>query len=100
MTFKDIVPELLQAIGDKFSDRTTKILKDKLQLISDKKATHKDSNELAIEVGNILADIFGEEINSDILPDGKMYYNIAKRLIEPSLKADHEIISRNTTLYY
>lgn len=93
---KDIVPELLQAIGDKFNDRTTKILKDKLQLISDKKATHKDSNELAIEVGNILADIFGEEINSDILPDGKMYYNIAKRLIEPSLKADHEIISTYT----
>ena len=47
-------------------------------------------------MGNILADIFGEEINSDILPDGKMYYNIAKRLIEPSLKADHEIISTYT----
>ena len=52
--------------------------------------------DAAIEVGNILADIFGEEINSDILPDGKMYYNIAKRLIEPSLKADHEIISTYT----
>lgn len=44
-------------------------------------------------MGNILADVFKDEITSDVLPDGKMYYNIAKRLIEPKMKNNFDIVS-------
>lgn len=92
---KDIVPELLEKIQNEFKNKTTKseIIKNKIAALNNNKATHKDSNEFAVEVGKILADVFKDEITSDILPDGKMYYNIAKRLIEPNMKNNYEIVS-------
>lgn len=92
---KDIVPEILEKIEKEFKDRTEKseILKKKLLALRDKKVTHKDSNEFAIEIGKILAEIFKEEITLEILPEGKMYYNIAKRLIAPNLVTNYELVS-------
>lgn len=57
---KDIVPEILEKIEKEFKNKTTKsgIIKKKILALKNKKVTHKDSNEFAIEVGNILADVF------------------------------------------
>lgn len=92
---KDIVPELLEKIQKEFKNKTAKseIIKKKIAALNVGKATHIDSNEFAIEVGNILADVFKNEITEDVLPDNKMYYNIAKRLIEPSMKNNFDIVS-------
>lgn len=92
---KDIVPELLEKIQKEFKNKTAKseIIKKKILALKAGKATHLDSNEFAIEVGNILADVFKNEITEDILPDNKMYYNIAKRLIEPNMKNNFDIVS-------
>lgn len=92
---KDIVPELLEKIQSEFKNRTAKseIIKKKIAALNVGKATHIDSNEFAIEVGNILADVFKNEITEDVLPDGKIYYNIAKRLIEPNMKNNFDIVS-------
>lgn len=92
---KDIVSELLERIETAFKDKTEKseILKKKILALKSGKATHLDSNEFAIEVGNILADVFKNEITEDTLPDKKMYYNIAKRLIEPNMKTNYDIVS-------
>ena len=92
---KDIVPELLEKIQSEFKSKSqkSKVLKQKILALKAGKATHLDSNEFAIEVGKILADVFKDEISSDILPDGKMYYNIAKRLIEPNMKNNFDIVS-------
>ncbi len=92
---KDIVPELLGKIQSEFKNKTAKseIIRRKIAALNNNKATHKDSNEFAVEVGKILADVFKDEITSDVLPDGKMYYNIAKRLIEPNMKNNYDLVS-------
>lgn len=92
---KDIVPELLEKIQKEFKNKSekSKVLKRKILDLKVGKATHIDSNEFAIEVGKILADVFKDEITSDVLPDGKMYYNIAKRLIEPNMKNNYDLVS-------
>ena len=92
---KDIVPELLEKIQSEFKNKTekSKVLKQKILALKAGKATHLDSNEFAIEVGNILADVFKNEITEDVLPDNKMYYNIAKKLIEPNMKNNFDIVS-------
>lgn len=96
---KDVVPELLKKIQQEFQNNTakSKILKAKIQALKAGKATHLDSNEFAIEVGKILADIFKNEISADDLPDSRMYYNIAKRLIDSNLKINYYLVSDYST---
>lgn len=92
---KDLVPELFDKIDKTFKlkAKESKIIKDKLKVLKNKKASYKDANEFAVEVGNILADTFQDKIKTKDLPDGKMYYNIAKRLIEPNMVRNHYIVS-------
>lgn len=92
---KDIVPELFEKIDKTFKlkAKESKIIKDKLKVLKNKKANYKDANEFAVEVGKILADIFQDKIKTGDLPDGKMYYNIAKRLIEPNMVRNHDLVS-------
>lgn len=56
-------------------------------------ATYKDANEFAIEAGEILAGAFEKHISSDALPNGKLYYNIADRVIRPMLENNYEIVA-------
>lgn len=56
-------------------------------------ATYAEANEYAIELGNILASAYNKNITSDILPDGRMYYNIAKRIIEPTMENNYNLIA-------
>ena len=59
-------------------------------------ATYQQANEFAIEVGEILASVFQENLSSDILPNGRMYYNIAKKVVEPMMVNNHFVIADNT----
>ncbi|WP_326931504.1 hypothetical protein [Enterococcus avium] len=91
----DIVPSLLETIEIQFMEQTNKSTKlnkllEKLRL---KKSTYLDANEYAIEVGKILAQIFDVNITADILPDGRMYFNIADRVLNTTLKKNHELLS-------
>lgn len=92
---KDVVPELFDKIDKTFKlkAKESKIIKDKLKALKNKKADYKDANEFAVEVGKILADTFKDKIKTGDLPDGKMYYNIAKRLIEPNMVRNHDLVS-------
>lgn len=92
----DIVPALLELIEQDFSrelKRNKKIKKLK-ELVESKKATYIHASQYATEVGAILAKVFKERINSDILPDGHMYYNIAERILTPTLTNNHEIVTK------
>lgn len=92
---KDIVPELFDKIDKTFKlkAKESHIIRDKLKVLKNKKANYKDANEFAVEVGKILADTFQDKIKTGDLPDGKMYYNIAKRLIEPNMVKNHNLVS-------
>ena len=93
---KDIAPELLEAIQKDFyeifeNNRTIQRIE---KLIKNKEATYVDLNEYAIDLGEILSQALGNHISSDTLPDGKMYYNIANRIFNPTMSNNHNIVAQ------
>lgn len=91
----DIVPALLEEIQNEFDKRTynSKKLKKALLLLQNKKATYLDANNFAIEIGEILSDVLRTTITAEVLPDGKMYFNIADRILNPTMKKNYDLIS-------
>ena len=93
----DIAPALLKKLQKAFAEKfnQNKKIKELYQAIQEGKATYAEVNELSIEVGNILAEVFQENLSSSILPNGRMYYNIAKRTVEPMMKNNYNIVIDN-----
>lgn len=94
----DIVPELLASIQDDFSKGLSKSAKisSLVEKVKEGTATYLDADEYALELGEILSKAFKRNISADILPDGKMYYNIAKRILDPTLKNNYNLITEVT----
>ena len=92
---EDVAPKLLEDIQKDFKRMfdESNIIRKIYKELDLKKATYKEANEFAIEVGEILTKAFQQNISSDILPDGKLYYNIAERILTPTLEQNHEIVS-------
>lgn len=92
---KDIVPDLLDLIEKSFQNKFKKDEKIKRleTLLFEKKSNHMSSNEYAMRLGDILSECYLENISEGILPNETMYYNIAKRIIEPTLKKNYELVS-------
>ncbi|QBX25136.1 hypothetical protein Javan240_0031 [Streptococcus phage Javan240] len=94
----DVLPAILQEVQERFENDFDKseIVKNAFERLKAKKATYKTANEFAIEVGEILSKALGTSLIADKLPDGKMYYNIAQRLLSDVLGRNYEIISGYT----
>ncbi len=94
---KDIAPALLEKLRNAFTEKINQNKKiDEIYLvIREGKPAYSEVNELSIEVGDILAEVFQENLSSEILPDGRMYYNIAKRTVEPMMVNNYNIITNN-----
>lgn len=92
---KDIVPDLLTKIQTEFEEARldSEVLKSLLSKLQSKSAGYLDANEYAIELGEILSKVLIGSVSSSNLPDGKMYYNIAKRLLTETLGRNFELIS-------
>lgn len=91
----DIVPELLDKIQRDFSSglgASSKIANIQKK-ISIGTATYFDAQEYSIEIGELLAKVLKRHISPDILPDGRMYYNIAERILSQTLGENHKLIS-------
>ena len=91
----DIAPYLLEEIQKEFDSlyHKNKKIQQLLEIINSGKGTYEEANEYAIEVGEILSKCYADSITEEILPDGKMYYNIAKRTIEPTMQNNFDLIS-------
>lgn len=70
---------------------------EKLAALTDKlqngQAAYADAYEYALEVGTALSDTFSEELSSDVLPDGKMYFNVANRVVRDPLTRAYRLIA-------
>lgn len=95
----DVLPELLKEVQDKFEQEFGKseFIKNAFETLKAKKATYVNANDFAIEIGEILSKALTTSITAGKLPDGKMYYNIAKRLLEPVLQRNHELVADYST---
>lgn len=91
----DIVPDLLKKIKKEFFDNAEKSaeLEKLLLLLKDGKATYQEAYKFATEIGKILSSTLTNNISSSILPEGKMYYNIAERILNDTLEENHKMIS-------
>ena len=85
MNEKDIAPELLERIRADF-----------LALLGDAQQeadTYTAAAAYAELVGSALADAFRRNLTADILPDGRLYWNIADRVVRPLLEEDYARIA-------
>lgn len=92
---EDIVPSLLKKIKSEFEGARldSKALKDLLSKLHHSKASYLDANKYAIEIGEILSKALGASLTNETLPDGKMYYNIAQRVLADVLGRNYELVS-------
>lgn len=84
---EDIAPKLYEKIKKEFDSKISD--SKRLNALSEKlakgTATYKEAHEFAIESGGILSQVFQNNISSSVLPDGRLYYNIADRIIRPMM---------------
>ena len=95
---EDIATKLLENVQYWFKNRfdTSETIFKLYEKIQEGIATYSEANEFAIEVGEILAESYKSQLSSDVLPDGKMYYNIAKRVIVPMMEYNYDLITNVT----
>ena len=84
----DIVPELMEKIQQKFEGevKENKKVKEFKVKLNEERATGDDVSMYAVELGNIASNVLISNLTEDVLPNGRMYYNIANRTIKPLLK--------------
>lgn len=56
-------------------------------------ATYPAALDYADLVGGALAEAFRLHLSADTLPDGRMYWNIADRVLRPLLEEDHALVA-------
>ena len=91
----DVLPKLLEEVKNEFelAYGESEIIRNSFAKLKAKKATYRTANDFAIEIGGILSKALGTSLSADKLPDGKMYYNIAQRLLTDVLGRNYELVS-------
>lgn len=89
----DVVPVLNDAIQTSFQSN---LMKDRQiasisKRIRDGTATLKDGHDYAERLGVNLSKALKANLTAETLPDGKLYYNIAKRTITPALENNYKL---------
>lgn len=92
---EDIAPQLLKEIEDVFQSKVknNKFISFFLKRMQNGQANVYDVNGFASNLGNILGETFVEVLNQDMLPDGKLYWNIAERTMIPMIEQNYELIN-------
>ena len=97
---EDIAPQLLETLRSRFSEKVA--VNPKIRALMKKikagEATYVDAEDYAYLIGKALSEVFAENLSSGMLPDGRMYYNIAERVLRPLLEEDHAIVSEAAAL--
>ena len=89
----DIVPVLNEKIQTSFQSN---MMRDRRiaqisKRIRDGTATFVDGHDYAERLGESLSKALISNLNEENLPDGRLYYNIAKRTVTPALRNNYEL---------
>lgn len=92
---KDIGIELYEAISAEFQRALSadKIIGGIMQRIETGKAQSTDIARYANRLGQMLRTAIERNVSADKLPDGQMYYNIAEKILRPSLKNTYDLFN-------
>lgn len=93
---EDISPKLLEQLRAHFLETLEKNARAAglLQQIKAGTAGYAEAGEYAYEVGAALSETFRVGLSSDVLPDGRMYQNIAEKVVAPLLGDDYALVSK------
>lgn len=91
----DIGTELYEEVKKSFESKYNNhyMIQDILKKIKSGKARFEDTATYSRCVGNALANAIIENVTQDKLPIGQMYYNIADKILRPTLKNNYELIN-------
>ena len=91
----DITPDLIARVDEYYKARcmANTSLPRLSKRLEEGKATYEDAYKYAEAIGKARADAFAHEVTSAVLPNGRMYYGIARPLMTETLSADHEVVS-------
>ena len=91
----DIVPEILEKIKEDFfkAAESNAQLERLLLLLQNGEATFLDAHEFSTILGKLIAKSLKDNISSAVLPEGKMHYNIAERILNDILGTNHNMVS-------
>lgn len=91
---EDIAPALLSKVQKAFKlgleKRGIGDVKAVKELASQKKVRIHD---YAVKVGDALSEAYGKVITVDVLPDGTFYYNIAEKVVKPTIGEAYDLVS-------
>lgn len=92
---EDISPELLEEVRKAFRENIENddTLRELHELIESGNATYADAEQYALEVADALSQAFANVLSDDVLPNGKMYFNIAEKVIGPLIQDDYDLIA-------
>lgn len=94
----DIVPELLEAIQQTFREEMEidPIIKRYQKMIEKGTAGFVQADKYAYEVGRIMSNSICANLATANLPNGRIYYNIADRIIPPMMEEEFGEVSAAT----
>lgn len=92
---EDIAPLLIQQITTEFRNAYEKSAKIQrlLEAVKLGAATYEEAREYSLEVSRLVGLAYEKYISSASLPDGKMYYNIASRLLPDTLDENYRLVA-------
>ena len=92
---EDIAPRLIEDTTAEFHrlyDSSAKI-QNLLKKMQQGTATYAEAQEYSQEVSRLIGKAYEKHVSSATLPDGRMYYNIASRLIPSTLDENYRLVS-------
>ena len=96
---EDIAPHLLETLRARFSEKIS--VNPKIRALEKKieagLATYVDAEDYSYLIGKALSEVFMGNLSSAVLPDGRMYFNIAQRVLQPLLQEDYDIVTKAAT---
>lgn len=94
----DIAPELLAAIREDWNRemQRSRQIQNLRERFDNGRGGFLQAEHYAAEAGRLLSNAFKANLTEEILPNGRVYYNIANRIIPPMLQSDYEDITAQT----
>lgn len=92
---EDITPGLIEKIKAEFrnayenSDKVQRLLEE----IQEGTATYLEAQQYSLEVSRLIGAAYEKHVSSATLPDGKMYYNIASRLVPETMDENYRLVA-------
>lgn len=96
---QDVAPELYEAVRTVFIEKVEKdvYISAFLQKVQEGTAVFSNAQIYSKQLGESLSEALLEVLTEDALPDGKLYWNIADRVIRPMLNQNYELVNQAAT---